>query len=447
MNTPICDFVARYMNGQTVRLHMPGHKGIGPLGVEARDITEILGADVLYHPRGVIRQSEDNAACLFGAARTVYSAEGSSLCIRAMVRLALLDAKEKGRAPLILAGRNAHKAFLSAAALLDADVRWLYPEHENSLIACDLSAACLDRTLQSMDEKPAAVYVTSPDYLGHLCDVAGMAAVCRRHRVPLLVDNAHGAYLKFLPQDGHPITLGADMCCDSAHKTLPVLTGGAYLHIAKSAPAVFARRADEAMALFASTSPSYLILQSLDACNAVLAGDYRGRLAACAQRVEALKARLSDKGFSVIGEEPLKIALAPKPFGYTGDALHDRLRRAGAECEFSDPDHLVMMVSADTPPEDMERAAAALLNAPRLPAIEEQPPCPPRPNRKTSIRRAMLGLQKEVPVDQALGRVLGDAYMGCPPAVPILIPGEEIDEEALRCLRYYGTDTVSVLDE
>jgi arginine/lysine/ornithine decarboxylase len=125
-----------------------------------------------------------------------------------------------------------------------------------------------------MGRKPCAVYVTSPDYLGNQQDLAGLSAVCAARGIPLLVDNAHGAYLHFLPQPAHPLDLGATACCDSAHKTLPVLTGGAYLHIAKNAPERYARDAKRAMALFGSTSPSYLILQSLDRANAYLAGGY-----------------------------------------------------------------------------------------------------------------------------------------------------------------------------
>ena len=119
MNTPICDFVRDYAARRPVRMHMPGHKGNAGIGPEALDLTEIDGADELYRSRGIIRESEINAASLFGAARTVYSAEGSSLCIRAMLYLALLTAGEKGIPGRLLAGRNAHRTLMSAAALLD----------------------------------------------------------------------------------------------------------------------------------------------------------------------------------------------------------------------------------------------------------------------------------------------------------------------------------------
>ena len=215
MNTPICDFVRNYADSHQLRLHMPGHKGIGALGVEHLDITEIEGADVLYRAGGIIKASEANASGLFGTALTKYSTEGSSLSIRAMLYLATLYAKSRGQEARILAGRNAHHTFMTAAALLDLQVEWLYPEHWKSLVSCDISADFLDRVLDTPD-KPVAVYITSPDYLGNVADIAGLSEVCHKHGVLLLVDNAHGAYLNFLPENRHPIALGADICCDSA---------------------------------------------------------------------------------------------------------------------------------------------------------------------------------------------------------------------------------------
>ena len=213
MNTPICDFVRDYAAAQPVRLHMPGHKGRGE--AERLDITEIPGADVLYHPTGIILESERNAAALFGSRRTVYSAEGSSLSIRAMLFLAMQDSLQKGKKPRIAAGRNAHKVFITAAALLNLDVQWLYPETGGDLLSCNITPEGLEEAL-SAGEPVTAVYITSPDYLGNVADIAGLSRVCRRHGCLLLVDNAHGAYLRFLPGERHPMAQGADLCCDSA---------------------------------------------------------------------------------------------------------------------------------------------------------------------------------------------------------------------------------------
>ena len=224
MDTPICDFIKEYEAKGTSRLHMPGHKGVPFLGCENRDITEICGADELYEAEGIIAASEKNANALFGFGRTIYGTEGSSQCIRTMLFLALQERKSRTERPVILAARNAHKAFLYSCALLDVDVEWLLPEGAKSLCACPITA---EQVAEGLKKSSAfAVYITAPDYLGGSPDIKGIAAACRAAGVPLLVDNAHGAYLKFLHPSKHPLDLGAAMSCDSAHKTLPVLTGG-----------------------------------------------------------------------------------------------------------------------------------------------------------------------------------------------------------------------------
>ena len=330
ITTPICDFVQAYASARPVRMHMPGHKGRGPLGFEALDITEIDGADELYAPTGIIAESEANAARLFGA-RTFYSAEGSSLAIRAMLALAAAG----GERPLVLAGRNAHRAFLSAAALLDMDVEWLHPAPGEAYHSCRMTPGAVDAALTRLDGRCRAVYVTSPDYLGHVADIAALAGVCHDHGALLLVDNAHGAYLKFLPGGSrHPIDLGADMCCDSAHKTLPAVTGAAYLHLRQGLD-ISPARVREALVLFGSSSPSWLILQSLDACNRLLSA---------------------------------------RPYGWTGDALAGVLAESGIYSEFHDPDFLTLMPTPLNTDGELARLEAALEAIPRREPLPDAAP-------------------------------------------------------------------------
>ena len=323
MTTPLADFLRTYAASGTARLHMPGHKGRGPLGCEAWDLTEISGADSLYEASGVIAESEENAAALFGSAATFYSTEGSSQCVKAMLFLALQN-RPAGTPPVILAARNVHKSFVHAAALLDFEPLWLWPEEgTSSLCACPITAEGLETALAALPAPPAAVYVTSPDYLGNMADIPALAEVCHAHKTPLLVDNAHGAYLRFLSPSHHPLDLGADLTCDSAHKTLPVLTGGAYLHISKTAPAAFRENARPALALFGSTSPSYLTLASLDLCNRSLSEEYPARLKEALRRLEALGKTLSAQGWRTEPSDPLRLTLRA-PAGLTGLDLADR---------------------------------------------------------------------------------------------------------------------------
>lgn len=451
METPVYDFLRRYAAGNPVRLHMPGHKGRNFLGCESLDITEITGVESLYSPPGdcppegggvsggILRQSERNAAALFGTAETLYATEGSSQCIRAMVHLAAVcRAGDAGR--YLLAGRNAHKALLYGAALAGLDIKWLWPERRASLCACAVSPAALAAELDRAAVSPAAVYLTSPDYLGGTADVAGCAAVCRARHVPLLVDNAHGAYLRFLPESRHPMDLGADVCCDSAHKTLPVLTGGAYLHLSAQAPESYRRAAREAMALHGSTSPSWLTLASLDLCNRYLA-DCRGRYAETVERLDGLREQLRGNGWQVEDSDPFRVTLC----GDT-DIMTARLRAAGIEWEYADRDYLVLMATPENAPGDLDRVRTALgrnpgpvCPAPILPAA--------RPETVLTPREAIFAPQETVPVEVSAGRVCASPTVGCPPAIPIVAAGERIDREAVELFRYYGVRSVSVAAE
>ena len=438
MNTPVADFVQRYAKAGTARLHMPGHKGRCFLGCEPWDITEIHGADALYEAEGILAESEQNAAALFGSQRTCYSTEGSSQCIRAMLYLAVAASGSH----TVVAARNVHRAFVSAAALLDLEIRWLWPEESRSLCGCPISPAQLEETLHSLPEPPAAVYLTSPDYLGGMAEIPALAQVCHQHGTLLLVDNAHGAYLRFLQPSLHPLDLGADLCCDSAHKTLPVLTGGAYLHLSPTAPAQLAPLAKSALGLFGSTSPSYLTLASLDLCNRYLAEGYPQRLAEAVERLAELRERLTAAGWRVDPSDPLRVTVAA-PRGVTGQELAGQLRRQGVECEYADRDFLVLMATPENTPEELAQAAAALGQCPG----EANPPQLPlaRGERACSIRQAAFAPRETVDAAHSLGRVCGLPTVGCPPAIPIAISGERITPEALALFAYYGIEQVEVL--
>ena len=445
MNTPIVDFVKKYADSNSLRLHMPGHKGNAFLGCEKLDITEIGGADVLYSADGIIAESQKNATELFETKKTLYSTEGSSLCIRAMLYLVRSYAVQFGKKPIVAAGRNAHKTFVTAAALLNLNVDWLLPENIQTVISCVVTADYLDNYLQTVSEKPVAVYITSPDYLGNIADIKALSEICRKRGVLLLVDNAHGAYLKFLPTDSHPITLGADMCCDSAHKTLPVLTGGAYLHIGKIAPDFFAYNAQRALGLFASTSPSYLILQSLDIANKYIANGYAEKLTDFIAKSDKLKDDLKNNGYCLCGSEPLKITIASKPYGYTGYELSDILLSKNIVCEFADPDYVVMMLTPETDISGIERLKNLLLKISKKSPVTKAPHVPVLKKAKMSLREALFALQTTIKTEDCLGRISASVDAACPPAIPIVLPGEVIDQNVIDGFNYYGIKEWSVV--
>ena len=443
MDTPVVDFIENYRSGQFVRLHVPGHKGSeNPL-----DITEIKGADVLYHEDGILGRSQHNASVIFGTEKTVYSAEGSSLGIRAMLALIKMFAEKTRRRPIIAAGRNAHKVFMTCSALLDAEIRWIYPDNKESLVSAVISPERLRNFLEKCDELPVAVYITSPDYIGNVSDISGLSAVCREYGVLLAVDNAHGAYLRFLGEDIHPISLGADMCCDSAHKTLPVLTGGAYLHISVEAPPYLAANAEKAMALFASTSPSYLILYSLDKVNRSLVEGYGERIRETAERVSSLKRLLQENGYVLSGNEALKIAVRTKEYGYEGTEFSEILRKYKLECEFSDPDFVVMMITPENSEEELLQLEKVLISIPKREKIEGEMPVISPCESVLGVREALFKTSEKVSINEAQGRILASPSVSCPPAIPIAICGERLTENAVSAFRYYGISEIDVITE
>ena len=440
MNTPICDFVKQYKLSHPLRLHMPGHKGEAFLGCEGLDITEINGADSLFEADGIIAESEKNAGSIFGA-RTFYSTEGSSLSIRAMLHLACLWAKQNGKSPIIAAGRNAHKTFLSAAALIDFDVVWLSGEDDESYLSCTVDLASLEEDLKT--RSVTAVYITSPDYLGNIADIEAISRLCHKYDALLLVDNAHGAYLKALGR--HPMDLGADMCCDSAHKTLPVLTGGGYLHISRSLPDFFSRNAKTALALFGSTSPSYLILQSLDMANKILSQGLLKEFLCCANQTEVLKQKLFKKGYCLFGKEPLKITICTKKYGYTGTSFAKILEKQNIHCEFADPDFIVFMLTPQISAEGFSRLEDALCSIPKMEEISSLPPRFSPCKGVMSVRDAIFSPAETLPIHKASGRILASPSVSCPPAVPIVVCGEIIDSAAISAFEYYGIENVTIV--
>lgn len=446
MTTPIYDFVKAYAESGTVRGHMPGHKGNNCYKSKAAgseisavfpyDITEIKGADALFEADGIIAESERNAAKLFGTYATFYSAGGSTLCIQSMLAVC---AKQGDK---IIAARNSHKALHSACILLGLSPVWIYPEFgDGSAVSGKITAESVKRLL---GENPDAVcvYITSPDYLGAVSDVKAIAEAAHSFGKPLIVDNAHGAHFAFLEENIHPIALGADLCCDSAHKTLPVLTGGAYVHVSSEK---YAAKIKEAMALFGSSSPSYLILQSLDLCNKYLAEDFRNELSQTVKRIEKLKKDVS--GFVTVTEsEPLKLTIYALPSGMTGRELADRLRESSIEPEYADETHVMLMFSPQNTESDFERVKNTLCNM-IMPRIRLMPlSFSISPLKKAmEMRAAFFSETETVKTEDALGRICARTETICPPCVPAAACGEVFDENAIKILKMYSISEVNVV--
>ncbi len=447
MNSPILNAITEHNKKGRSAFHMPAHKGgaecLAPLAEALKlDVTEIPDTGSLFDGEGATAEAEILAAKLFGTAGTFMSAGGCTLCIQAMLRLA---APEGGK---IICGRVIHRSASNAMALLGLDPVWVLPDSSaGEAFAGRITA---QGVAQALKENPdaKAVYITTPDYFGVMSDIAALSKEAEKYGVPVLVDNAHGAHLKFIDNSLSPLTRGAAISADSAHKTLPVLTGGAWLNIAGEK---FLSGARAALSLFGSTSPSYLIMLSLDLCRAWLSEDGSNELKKLAAEVIQIKKHMADRGFILPqGEcDPLRIAFNPEPFGLSGAKAGEFLRQNRVESEYTGIGGVILIPSPFNTQKDFEQLQSALS---KLPGILEKSKKlvfakVPRelPQVIMSPRQALTAEKMIIPSAKSAGRTAGYVICPCPPAIPIVMPGEMITAEAADLLTEYGILNINVV--
>lgn len=437
--TPLLQALNQYIENNYARFHMPGHKGFAlpPIGgLSQYDVTEVEGTDSLFEAEGALAHLEELFTQLYGTGGTVLSAGGSTLCIQTMISLVATPGAT------IIAGRNIHASAVNAMALMDLRPAWLYPNQVGQSLIGRISPAQVEEALAQHPDA-CAVYITCPDYFGEMGDIAAIAAHCRRYSVPLLVDNAHGAHLKFIKPGLHPIELGATMCCDSLHKTLPVLTGGALLHF--SSPDL-ARHAKERMAVFGSTSPNYLIMLSCDTAAGWLQQDGPAQLRETALRCSQLKNLARQQGFQVADGlcDPMRLTLVLSGSGYTKESFRRHLRSHGIMEEFLSENGCVFLCSPFNREEDYLRLENMLLDSTVRPCSSFPFPMF-RPKAAMTLREALFAPSEVIPVEQAAGRVAAQIKSPCPPGIPIIMLGEEISKDYIKTLKMYGIFFLSVV--
>lgn len=443
--TPLVEAVRAYQARRLSPFHMPGHKGkaLFCAGLPWEwDITEVEGVDSLYQAAGPIARAEARYARLYGARASLLSAGGATLCIQAMLRLAV------GPGEVVIASRSIHSSAVGAMALLGAVPHWIWPnqaEMDTGLPGVALPVTT-GQISAALDRCPgaAAVYLTSPDYFGQLSDIGGAAALCRDRGIPLLVDNAHGAHLAFLPGGSrHPIALGASLSADSLHKTLPVLTGGALLHVGEDR---FVPGAKGAMALFGSTSPSYPIMLSADGALDYVENDLPRLLPPVLDQVAALGELAARQGFAQpLGRDPMRLTIGYAPLGWRDGEFGAYLRQKGIEPEFLGGGVCVLMASPQNSREDFCRLERALADCgPKGPSLEPGGLLPPTQARLT-LREALFAPSQVIPVEEAVGRTAAAVCSACPPGIPVAVPGEILTQAAVCLLKNSGVPAVSVV--
>ena len=427
-------------------LHMPGHKenaALAPylarLGAEL-DITELPEFDDLHDPSGVLAQGMDRAAKLWGSRKSYFQVNGSTGGLLAAIRAATR------RGDQVLVARHCHKAVYHAIELCGLDPVFLLPPVEETFgLAGSLSP---EQVAQALEDNPGVKLVVypSPTYDGVVSDTAGICAAAHAKGVPVLVDEAHGAHLGFHPAfPPGAMAQGADLAVASLHKMLPSLTQTALLHAGgKLVPLPQVARQT---GIFQSSSPSYLLVASMDGCvrlleekgEALFAAWHR-RLTEFDQGIQGLRhLRVLGHGREagahypgIFALDPAKILISTQGTGLTGVALRDLLRREyRIEVEMALDHYVLAMTGLGTDDAMPARLAQALLAIDETCASSEETPSvlavpgalPPRRCSLEEAAQAPGGLSF---LYDAMGKVCGEYIWAYPPGIPLIAPGEEI---------------------
>lgn len=430
---------------------MPGHKRSARFEYLSHvggglDITEIDGFDDLNCPEEIFADSERLAAELWGSRRCLYSVNGSSGAILASVRAALLSSGSKR----VVMARNCHKSVYHAVELCGADVTYIKPACGEYGICLSVEPEEVRRALEK--EGSALVIITSPTYEGVLSDVGAISAVCREYGVPLLVDEAHGAHLGLygIFPDG-AVKAGADIVVQSIHKTLPSLTQTALLHVCSEA--VPYGEICRQMAIFQTSSPSYLLSASIDGAVRYLASE-EGRRNLTEWYGEAVRMRDALCGLDNIrvfrGGDGVYDVDVSKAVLSGGVRLAEYLREYHkVELEMTSASYVIAMTGAGDDSVSLERfvqavkaADAELGDAIKTP-IEGVDPSHV-PSRDISSWEAVRLQSERMPLDRAVGCICGEYVYAYPPGVPILVPGETVDLASVENVRALEAGGVSV---
>jgi arginine decarboxylase len=455
---PILDTLTAYIARGVYPFHTPGHKGgrftppelvdlWGPTAF-AYDLPAMTATDNTLHPTHCVKEAQELAAEVFGAAATFYLGMGASTGIAAMILAAVPPGET------ILLPRNVHRSVASALVLSGARPKFM---HHDVLPECGALGVTAETVEAAILEgpKPAAVLLTRPTYYGLARTLEPIVAVCRRHGIPLLIDEAHGPHLKFLPaESGRPtpaLDAGADLVAQSCHKTLGSLVGTAQVHVGKNSP-MSPEQLRDALNFLQTTSPNYLQLASLDANRRWLAHEgaalfhdavtQANELAAQINSLPGLKV-LSTDGDARLADhtrDPLRLVINVAGAGWTGYDAELLLRTEYAiEDELADYYNIALVLS----PHDDAAARARLLSG------LKQVSAHPRELAKSSIadasnllqpaipplamtpRDAALGPKQAISLDAAVGRVCAESVMFYPPGIPLLMPGEVVTPEIL----------------
>ncbi len=431
--------------------HMPGHKR-NPDSSESsfpfeRDITEIHGFDNLHHAEGIIKEAQEHTAQIYGTKRCFFSVNGSTAALLAAVSAAV------SKGGKILMARNCHKAVYNALYLRELMPVYIYP-HEDSRLGINggISPSRVERYLEDHQDVEA-VLITSPTYDGVVSDVKNIAHVAHKFGIPLIVDEAHGAHFHF--SEYFPTSaaeLGADLVVQSFHKTLPSLTQTAVLHVCSDM--VDVEKIKRFMSIYQTSSPSYILMASIDACMDKMEKDGSRIFAEFTENLESARQRLMKcEHIRLVRPEMLdstgvydfdrsKLLFATAGTSINGKELHDRLREEfHIEMEMEAEKYVLGIAAIGDTREGLNRLCNAIDQIDKQVQCvqeEEQECCSyARMNQLMTIAQAMDASQKRFPLEESIGKASGEFAYLYPPGIPIIVPGEQITGHFIRNVRRY----------
>uniref|UniRef100_A0ACD5WDU3 Uncharacterized protein n=1 Tax=Avena sativa TaxID=4498 RepID=A0ACD5WDU3_AVESA len=441
--------------------HFPGHNrgkaapsslsNLIGAGAFSHDLPELSELDDLFYPTGVILDAQNRAAQLFGSSKTWFLINGSTCGIQAAVMATCSPGD------YLVIPRNCHISVISALVLSGAVPKYIVPEYNSRWdVAGGVTPLQVDKALKELQKdgkRIAAVLVTSPTYHGICSDVQGIVDVCHPLRVPVIVDEAHGAHFKF--HDSFPSTAieqGADLAVQSTHKVLSSLTQSSMLHMAGGL--VDSDKVSQCLQLLQSSSPSYLLLASLDAARAQLSENTNSFDEPMAMALETKDQLRMIPGISVLDlssfisdfpvVDPLRITLSASDLHLSGYEADDILSEEHQiVSELVGTQAVTFAINLGTRRQDVQKLvqSAKHLSEKYFSALESRHRkhdyvCNPfdKISMKLTLREAFFTKKRRVCIKDSLGEICGELICPYPPGIPVLIPGEVVTQDSLSYL-------------
>lgn len=463
--TPLFDALISYVNNETIPFHVPGHKK--GLGVDEEfknfigenpfkiDVTVFKSVDSLHHPKGAIKEAQILAADAYGADATFFSVHGTSGAIQAMVMSVVSDGDK------IIIPRNIHKSITTGIILAGAIPVYMTPEFDKNLgIAHGVTKATVEEALKNNPDAKA-VLIINPTYYGVATEIKAIANLVHSYNIPLIVDEAHGPHLAF--SEKLPISAleaGADICAQSTHKIIGAMTQVSLLHV--KSKLVDTNKVKQMLSLLQTTSPSYILMASLDTSRRQIALHGKELLKNTIELYTYAREEINKiPGFYSFGNEilgkpgvfaldPTKLTISCRELGITGDELEQILStKYHIQMELSDFYNVLAVGSFGDTKENIDLLISALKKISeefygKKTPLQDFLDIPDIPESKLTPRQAFYSLKTPVKLEDSIGKISGEFLMAYPPGIPILCPGEVITKEIIDYVNQLKTNGLHV---